>query len=212
MNRIVRPLRLGAGAAGALGLLYAASVLRRRAAWQATDAEAARPLPGDDLVAAPLGSMTHAITIRRAPRDVWPWLVQMGADRAGWYSYDVVDNGRRQSLKRIAPELQHVAAGSVMPAAPGVSDGFTVLRVEPERALVLGWVPPSDGAPVSTWAFVLEEPEPGHTRLLVRSRSTVAPFGLPDWTMRSLVPWGHAIMQRKQLLGIRERAEGRETP
>jgi hypothetical protein len=136
---------LGPGAAAAPGLLYAASVLRRGAAWLATDAEAAQTLPGDDLVPAPLGTMTHAITIRRAPRDVWPWLVQMGAGRGGWYSYDFVDDGRRPSLERIAPELQDVAVGSIRPAAPGVSDGFPVLRVKRERVLVLTWVPPSDG-------------------------------------------------------------------
>lgn len=185
--------------------------VRPRLSWRATGAEASRALPGDDLVPAPIGSLTHAITIRRPPRDVWPWLVQMGAGRAGWYSYDAVDNGRRPSLDRIAPDLQEIQVGSLMPALPGVTEGFTVLRIDPARALVLGWLSPA-GTPVTTWAFVLEEPEPGTTRLLVRSRAGAEyhpPFGLPDWAIRSLVPLGHGIMQRKQLLGIRGRAEGR---
>ena len=55
---------------------------------RANPGERTRKLPGDDLIANPIGSVTHAITIRSSSRDVWPWLVQMGAGRAGWYSYD----------------------------------------------------------------------------------------------------------------------------
>jgi hypothetical protein len=157
-----------------------------------------------------MGSLTHAITIRRSPHDVWRWLVQMGAGRAGWYSYDFIDNGRRPSARRICPELQHAEEGDVFPALPGVTDGFTVLRVDPERSLILGWVSPREGRPITTWAFVLEEPEPGSTRLIVRARARAGyrpPFGLPRWTVNNLVAWGHAIMQRKQLLGIARRTE-----
>jgi len=97
-----------------------------------------------------------------------------------------------------------------MPALPGVVEGFTVLRIEPERSLVLGWLPASGGPPLTTWAFVLEEPGPWVTRLLVRSRASSdyhPPFGLPDWATSTLVPLGHAVMERKQLLGIRQRVE-----
>jgi len=166
------------------------------------------PLPGDDLLA-DARSLTHAITIRRPAREVWPWLVQMGAGRAGWYSYDFVDNGRRHSARSLLPGLQQVSVGDVFPALPGVSEGFVVLRSEPERYLVLGWRSPT-GQPIMTWSFVLEEPEPGSTRLIVRARGGAdyrPPFGLPAWTVKTLVPLGHAVMQRKQLLGIARRAE-----
>jgi len=86
--------------------------------------ERTRGLPGDELVANPVGSVTHVITTQRPPREVWPWLVQMGAGRAGWYRYDRIDS------------------------------------------LVLGWLPGADAAPATTWALVLEEPEPGRTRLI----------------------------------------------
>jgi hypothetical protein len=67
--------------------------------------ERTRALPGDEVIPAPIGSHTHAITIHRSPRDVWPWLAQMGAGRrAGWYSYDLLDNGRQPSAGRIVPE------------------------------------------------------------------------------------------------------------
>ena len=84
------------------------------------------------------------------------------------------------------------------------------MRIEPGRSLVLGAVPPEGGPPLMTWAFVLEERQPGVTRLIARARERRGyqpPFGLPHWTVRTLVPWGHLIMQRKQLLGIARRAE-----
>lgn len=177
---------------------------------RARPSEQTRGLPGDELLPQAAGSLTHAITIRRPPPEVWPWLVQMGAGRAGWYSYDFIDNARQTSARRIVPELQHVDVGRIFPAMPGVTDGFTVLRFDPERLLVLGWVPRPGEPPMTTWAFVLEEQEPGCTRLIVRARGAQdykAPFGLPRWTINTLVPWGHAIMQRKQLLGIARRAE-----
>jgi hypothetical protein len=181
----------------------------------ACKAERNRRLPGDEILPQAVSSLTHAITIRRPPHEVWPWLVQMGAGRAGWYSYDFIDNGRQPSAKAILPELQHVAVGEIFPAMPGVTEGFTVLKLDSERLLILGWLPQPGGPPMTTWAFVLEEQEPGSTRLIVRARGGAdyqPPFGLPRWTVSTLVPWGHAIMQRKQLLGIARRAEARHQP
>ena len=77
---------------------------------------------------------------RASRADVWPWLAQMGAgSRAGWYSYDVLDNGRQRSEKRIVPALQHLTPGMIFPALPGVTDCFTLLAFEPQRHLILGW-------------------------------------------------------------------------
>jgi hypothetical protein len=170
-----------------------------------------RSLPGDAFIPAAQGMLTHAITMRCPRRAVWPWLVQMGAGRAGWYSYDRIDNGDRHSVERIVPELQQIRVGDVFPGKPGVTDGFVVLEYEPERFLILGWPSPA-GPPVVTWAFVLEERGLDCTRLLVRVRAGdgYRPLsGLPAWTVKSLVPLGHWIMQRKQLLGIARRAEAR---
>src|SRR5262245_66603303 len=134
--------------------------MSRRRSVRATRAERTRVLPGDEFIANPRGSLTHAITIRRPPRDVWRWLAQMGAgSRGGWYSYDWLDNGRRPSARRIVPELQHPAAGTIFPALPGVTEGFTVAAIEPERLLTLAWLGPG-GAPEVTWTFVLEQPAP----------------------------------------------------
>ena len=94
----------------------------------------------------------------------------MGAgSRGGWYSYDGLDNGRRPSALRIVPELQHPVVGTIFPALPGVTEGFTLLAIEHERMLSLGWLT-SDGTPDVTWTFLLNEVAPDVTRLPVRVR------------------------------------------
>jgi len=198
------------------GLFVGAALLVARmldgALWRsvrADRAERVRSLPGDDLIAQPLATLTHAITIERDRRAVWPWLAQMGAgSRAGWYSYDFVDNGRHPSATRVVPELQSIAVGTLFPALPGISEGFRVLSVEPGASLVLAW-PLATGAPVVTWAFVLE-PRPGPaTRLIVRARGGQGYrfHGLPGWLSKPLISVVHFLMQRRQLLGIAQRAE-----
>lgn len=174
----------------------------------ATAAERAQKLAGDDLIPSPIGIVNHAITIHRSPTDVWPWLAQMGAGRAGWYSYDFIDNGGHRSAERILPEFQNVTVGTVFPALPAARDVFVVAQCEPERSLVLSWRLPN-GRYQTTWAFVLEQPQPSQTRLLVRGRvaSGYRPYGLPQWVALILGGPAHFIMQRKQLLSIRDRAE-----
>jgi len=176
---------------------------------RATREERQRALPGDERIPRAIDTLTHGVTIRGAPRDVWPWLVQMGAgSRAGWYSYDRLDNAAQPSATRIVPELQHPAPGSIFPALPGVTDGFTLLAIEPERMLTLGWLAP-DGTPQVTWTFVLDEMSPGMTRLLVRVRGGPGYrfHRVPLLTTRVVVRVLHFLMQRKQLLGIAQRVE-----
>lgn len=98
----------------------------------------------------------------------------------------------------------------MFPALPDATDVFVVAQYEPERSLVLSWRLP-DGRHQTTWAFVLEQPRPGQTRLLVRGRvaSGYRPYGLPQWMAELLGGPAHFIMQRKQLLSIRDRVETR---
>ncbi|MGB2633297.1 MAG: hypothetical protein WAM58_05120 [Candidatus Acidiferrum sp.] len=175
---------------------------------RATPAERARTLPGDDLIPRPLGAVNHAITIRRPPHDVWPWLAQMGSGRAGWYAYDFIDNGGQHSAERILPNYQNIGVGSVLPALPGVTDVFLVVQCAQDHSLVLAWKLPS-GKYQTTWAFVLEQPEPGQTRLIARGRVApdYRPYGLPQWLAACTGRLAHFIMERKQLLGIARRAE-----
>jgi hypothetical protein len=176
---------------------------------RATAPETRAVLPGDELIPVALDRLTHAITIRRPRRDVWPWIAQMGAGtRAGWYSYDWLDNGRQPSATRILPEHQHVEPGMVFRALPDITDGFTVLEVDPERSLVLGFQPPGE-SPKVTWAFHLEDAGADATRLVVRASGapTYRLLGLPGFLTRPLARCVHFIMERKQLLGIAMRAE-----
>jgi uncharacterized protein YndB with AHSA1/START domain len=165
-------------------------------------------LPGDELIPAPVGTLTHAVTIAATPDAVWPWLAQMGAGtRAGWYSYDALDNGGRRSASRPMSELQGIAIGTVFPAMPGVTEGFVVLAFEPCRRLVLGW-PNPDGSPLVTWVFVLEATG-NCTRLVVRARARAGYRfrGMPEWASVFFAGFVHGLMERKQLLGIARRAE-----
>jgi len=146
---------------------------------RATPEEVSRPLPGDEVIPRPTGSATHAITIDAPPDQVWPWLVQMGCGRAGWYSYDFVDNRGRHSATTINPAWQHLAIGDVMPAVPGTRDAFVVMDFTPDKMLLLGVpvvntaagageTPASVHTYYSSWVHVLEEMPAHHTRLITR--------------------------------------------
>ena len=190
-----------------LGVMVVGDLILRRV--RASDDERTRRLPGDESVPEAVGTLTHAITIGASPEDVWPWLAQMGAgSRAGWYSYDFLDNGRQASATRIVPGLQHITLGTVFPALPGVTEGFIVLAFEPQRSLVLGW-PSPDGSPMVSWAFVLERRPDDATRLIVRVRAGQGYrfHGLPVWLSEPAIRLVHFVMQRRQLVGIARRAK-----
>lgn len=166
-------------------------------------------LPGDELIRHAVGSLTHAITVHCNRRELWPWIVQMGADRAGWYSYDALDNGGRPSARQILQGLQNPSVGAVFPALPGRRDGFILLENEPTQWLVLGW-PSPDGDLVVTWSFMLHEIDENTTRLIVRARASddYRFHGLPKAMGLLLGRMVHFVMERKQLLEIARRAEG----
>jgi hypothetical protein len=144
---------------------------------------------------------THGITIRARPSEIWPWLVQMGCRRAGWYSYDGLDNGGVASAEWIVPELQRAEIGDIFPMTPVAVDGFVVRALEPERGLVLG-----DAAGSATWAFALKPIDQTSTRLMTRVRADykrVAVGLLIGLVLRPI----HFGMQRRQLLNLKRRAE-----
>lgn len=189
-------------------------------------------LPGDELVSDAVVSATHAVCVEAPPERVWPWLAQMGAGRAGWYSHDWLDNGGVSSAERILPDLQRLEPGDLLPGTPDAAEGFVVAEVDAPRTLVLTW-PGEDGHPAVSWAFVLRSPPEGNrTRLLVRARlsraflrpsSAVAPAGkprafveriyralphMPVPVLRAMATLGHGLMEKRQLRGIKRRAEG----
>ena len=181
-------------------------ISRRRV--RATFHEHSLVLPGDELISDAADTLTHGITVESSPKELWPWLAQMGADRAGWYSYDWLDNGRRPSAKRVVSELQYPPVGAVFPALPGVKEGFVLVEKETNHWLVLGW-PSESGGYAVTWAFVLREIVPNVSRLIVRVRASrrYRFYGLPRAMGLWVAKLVHFIMQRKQLIGIATRAE-----
>jgi hypothetical protein len=170
------------------------------AAVGATDQEVSRQLPGDGVVQRADFVATRAITIHAAPGQVWPWLVQIGSGRAGWYSYDRLDNAGRPSATEIVPELQQLAAGDLVSMVAGKDVGVWVKELEPGRRM-LWW----DQKGEYSWEWMLEPAEAG-TRLVSRLRVT-----RHRWTRRMLYEVvavnGDIIMTRKMLRGIKDRAE-----
>jgi hypothetical protein len=198
------------------------ALIRLGTTYGSTAQERAMPLPGDEIVPHPDVVTDHAITIDAAPEEVWPWLVQMGWHRGGWYTARWVDRlffpANRPSADRIIPELQAVRVGDFIPdGAPETGCGFIVEHVEPQRALVLhstSHLPPSwrerRRAELDwSWTFVLLPLKNGRrTRFLFRSRWTTAPwwFTLSGWL--TVVP-ADFLMSRDMLRCVKRRAEAR---
>ncbi len=181
--------------------------------------EETRGLPGDHLLEEARGQLTESITIRAAPKHIWPWLVQMGCSRAGFYSVDAVDNGGIESAREIHPEWQELAIGQVLKATPDGDDGFEVLEFEPDRYLVLGGLFDTEAKtqlpffadrPLKywqmTWAFVLEPLSANETRLHVRAR---AQFSESEALHLLWIRPIHSFMQGAQLHNLAARVEGR---
>jgi len=220
--------------AASLAATYIVVLRPMRRTWGTDPDEADRPLPGDGLVPEASLIETRGITIDAPPSAVWPWLVQMGYGRGGWYSYDQMDN-HAASADRILPEYQSLVVGDVMPTWPG--GGFQVADLDPGRSLVLyldtaivkaQQAGAADAVPEETtkglkaagamgdlampefkasWAFHLQAADGGRTRVIERMRAW-APD--PSPAQRLALPvfgMGVFLMTRKQLLGLRSRVE-----
>lgn len=214
-TRTVRRAALPVLAAGAYAL-FRARMLR----WGATTQEATATYPGDELIELPTAQSTMATTLPAPPEDVWKWLVQMGHERAGWYSWDTLDNLGNPSADRIVPQWQDTAAGDRLPTTPGGASYFVVAMLDPPRTLVLradleipsgkpfdprGPMPKaySDGI----WAFHLRPLPDGGTRLVIRTRGRVKPALLDRSVGRLLGEPAHFVMQLRQFGNLRRRVQ-----
>lgn len=212
------------GGAMALGALVLSPLIRHwYNRWNATAAEVNGPMPGDDLVLEPRLGYTRAITIDAPPEAVWPWLAQFGQGRGGFYSYDALENligCRIHSVDRILDEHQTLHPDDLIRSGPEEKSrpAWTVIDVEEPRHLVLiGADPVTKQAPpvmeeipdrgyvAATWQWQLRPTRGGEaTRLVVRSRLTFSPHLRLMWRIVEPFNW---VMERKMLLGIRDRAE-----
>jgi hypothetical protein len=208
---------LGAGAASAATYFIVIRPWLR--SWEEVNDEG--PLPGDAIVPRPRYVATRAVTIAAPAAEIWPWLVQIGQGRGGFYSYDWLENligCDIHSADRILPEYQHVSAGDPVRLAPeGKSKlpPLTVAVIEPDRALVLltPGTPEENfalGAPFATWAFILEPIDEENAKLIARWRADYIPTLRGKLANHYLLQPIHFIMERKMLLGIKKRAEATE--
>ena len=214
-NRLAALMGLGivsAAATAAYLLLFRPWHLR----WGATTAETKRAFPGDALISNPKQTATRAITINRAVDEVWPWLVQLGQGRGGFYSYDCLENligCDIHSADRILPEFQQLAVGDKVRLGREGYPYYTVEAVEPNKYLLLRAGDPASGEespPVKDfWLFYLEEIDANTTRLIVRNRRDYEP-GVANFIIwHVIVELLHFIMEQKMLRGIKRRVEAR---
>lgn len=218
-NKTIKRTAIGAGAVAGIGALAAAYIWGVRPwhlRWGATAEEIGGWLPGDELVPDAEINVTHAITIEAPPETVWKWLVQIGQDRGGFYSYDWIENLFGLDIHNtdeLREEWQNLQIGDFI---RGAQEGWMGGRFDDEAGwYVVGMKPPHylvlrDEIDHGTWAFVLRQAEGERTRLLVRARGMRGETFLKKLYSYGLLEPAHFLMERKMMLTLKERAEDAE--
>lgn len=200
--------RIGLGLA-AYTLLARPRILR----WGATKEEVQEDFPGKELIPGGSRTPTMAVTLDAPPADVWPWLLQMGDKRGGWYSWDLLDNFGKPSADRIHPEWQNVKVGDVLNGM-GVPS-FEVAALDAPYFLAFRAsfdmrgrrYDPSHGRPRffsdSLWAFQLKELPEGKTRLVVSGYWARNPRWLHNMLNFAFLEWAHWIMEMRQMQNLK---------
>jgi hypothetical protein len=211
-----------AGVAGTAAVVYGGWVRPRLMRWGASDEEVAGPYPGAELVPDGERAATMAVTIDAPPDQVWPWLVQMGWDRGGWYSWDRLDNNGQPSAREVHPEWQDIALGDYLKFwAPGRGpvDNYAVAALEPNRFLGLRGLSDLRGRNLDRkqprpsaymeglWGFLLNELPGGRTRLVIGGYQTFQ----PRWLGRFVSYWLYIpvvwVMQARTLTVLKRNIE-----
>jgi hypothetical protein len=198
---------------------YALAVRPRLLRWGATDEELRGSYPGAGLIPGATRSATMAVTLAAPPSRVWPWLVQMSVDRAGWYSWYRLDNFGLRSAARIHPEWQEISVGDRLAAKPDGSERWEVAALEPERFLGLRMSLDLRGRPFdpagarprfytdSLWGFLLGELPGGRTRLVVSGYWSLRPRWLQPVASFVFLEPSHWVMQTRQFATLKRHAE-----
>lgn len=190
----------------------------------ASQEEKSMTLPGDDVILNVKGRVTYAINIGKSPQEVFPWIKQMGCRRGGWYSYDKLDNDGKPSAQEIIQKFQEVKIGDFFPARPNdpPGAGFKISGIKENEYLVLTTFSKFPSfEPVkhnerpkkfwrTTWTFFLKKEAPNKTRLIVRNNIGFKPWWI-SIILKIIAKPLHFIMQKRQLINIKNRIEKRNT-
>jgi hypothetical protein len=194
-------LILAVGIAFVIFAIYASAIGPWQRRWGATDEDVDMPMPGDDLLGPGAASTTRAVTVAARPEAIFPWLLQIGYGRGGWYSYDWIDNDGSPSVDRIEPALQRLAVGDRIEMMPGI--GPVVREIVPNRHIV-------SAGDTDSWCLLLEPMEDGRTRLLSRWRQRWAmTIAMRAWL--GVADPGAFLMEQKMLRSIRYLVEHEDT-
>jgi hypothetical protein len=185
-----------------LSILYLTLIRPWQLRWGASDEEMARDMPGDAIVASPSFDATRAVTVNAPAENIYPWIVQVGMTRAGWYSYDLLDNLARPSAEEILLEHQTIQIGDVIPMSPDGKQGMHVYDFL-ENKWMLWW----DNLGDSTWVWDIYPLGENQSRLVTRVRMKYRWFS-PAILFSLLIEFFDIVMMRKCMLGIKRRAEG----
>lgn len=169
--------------------------------WGARDNEIKQAMPGDNIVGKPSFNATRAVTIYAPAERIYPWIVQMGVTRAGWYSYDLLDNLARPSAENILPEHQNTQVGDVIAMSPDGKQGMRVKDFSKNKWM-LWW----DNIGDSSWVWEIYPEGETYSRLVTRVRVKYRWFS-PAILFHLIIEFFDILMMRKCMLGIKRRAE-----
>lgn len=188
--------------------------------WGVTRDEVGLTLPGDDIVPEPKSQITIAISVHKAPGALWPWIIQLGSRRAGWYSYDLLDNSGYPSAGSILPEYQHLDTGDLIYATRGGAVAYPVATVKPERHLILGGTVDTASGKLAraddprlekyfsgSLSFLLADTGRTTTRFIVRQRLDWNDSFFNTISYRVFLEPVSFVMGRKMVREIKRRAE-----
>jgi hypothetical protein len=193
-------------AAIVIGVIAVVLLMPWMDSWGASPQEISASLPGDELVLSPNIGYTRAISVNASPEEIYPWIVQLGAEKGGWYSYEWFETNvlrcQNTNADRIHEEWQGLEVGDKVLMCPdeNMPPAYIVAMIEENRVIVLGHQ--KNDSWVEVWQFNLVPQDDGTTRFVIRSRSAAQ-----GWLWDVIRP-GIFIMERQMMLGIKERAEG----
>ena len=212
---------LGAATIG-MNIVFSPLLRARRMSWGATHEEILQRIPGDEMSPHPKFVATRAVTIHAPVVQVWPWMVQLGCKRGGWYSYDLLDNAGEPSINHIAPDLQVLKVGDNLPMTPDGKMAMPVRQIEPGRVIVMGGTLDSKTGKDAdiddpnlreyfSWVitYALQPIDANTTRLVTRNRADWNPSVMNRIVFGLFIEAISFVMESKMASGIKERAEGK---